>query len=175
MYSRNVLQSVISTVIGGADAVDLELGSATRGARKDACCVRTGASKSGVRRATKRATKVTTKMAAKSAATSRAIRVIQVIEDREVMTSDRMVLLGSNLLISAARGVVTAFCKWSHSHNVRISVVYAYCTILCTDIQIHVQITPTNVVQSQSACVKIIEFLAESCESLKITKIKKTN
>jgi len=54
---------------------------------------------------------VTTKVAAKSAATSRAIRVIQVIEDREVMTSDRMVLLGSNLLISAARGVVTAFCK----------------------------------------------------------------
>jgi len=111
MYNRNVLQSVTSTVTGGADAVSPELGSATRGVRKDACCVRTGASKSGVRRAAKRATKVTTKMAAKSAATSRAIRVIQVIEDREVMTSDRMVLLGSNLLISAARGVVTAFCK----------------------------------------------------------------
>jgi len=88
MYSRNVLQSVTSTVTGGADAVDLELGSATRGARKDACCETTSASKSGVRRATKRAIEVTTKVAAKSAATSRAIRVIQVIEDREVMTSD---------------------------------------------------------------------------------------
>ena len=114
MYSRNVLQSVISTVTGGADAVSPELGSATRGARKDACCETTSASKSGVRRAARRAIEVTTKVAAKSAATSRAIRVIQAIEDREVMTAmtnDRMVSLGSNLLISAARGVVTASCK----------------------------------------------------------------
>ena len=114
MCSRNVLQSVISTVTGGADAVSPELGSATRGARKDASCETTSASKSGVRRAVRRATKVTTKVAAKSAATSRAIRVIQAIEDRAVMTamtSDRIVSLGSNLLISAARGVVTASCK----------------------------------------------------------------
>jgi len=58
--------------------------------------------------------------------------------------------------------------------SVRISVVYAYCTILCTDIQIHFQITPTNVVhsQSESACVKTIQLLAESCENLKIKKLK---
>ena len=71
----------MSTVTGGADAVCLGLGSATRNARRDAFCVRTAASKSGARRAARKATKV----AAKRAARSRVIRALEELEVMEVM------------------------------------------------------------------------------------------